>query len=170
MEAVLRLSGSFPQRHLETASQETPSSTPPGRPALPPSCTKSSAGVSRKPFIVPSSFFFGGGGAEFQISQGFVEQLHRGSPPEVQPQATEVPQSGSQGPATPHQRGNAGSNPGEECHFPGLSGGGADFTSTCTAAVAFLAACLFNQSLRDIMDLFDFSFVIKALRVVEQQV
>lgn len=40
MEAVLQLSGSFPQRHLETASQETPSSTPPGRPASAPSRAK----------------------------------------------------------------------------------------------------------------------------------
>lgn len=57
MEAALRLSGSFPQRHLETASQETPSSTPPGEPARTPPCTKPSwfitiitIHVSRKPF------------------------------------------------------------------------------------------------------------------------
>lgn len=145
MEAAPRRSGSFPQRHLETAPQETPSSTPPGRPAcllpLSPSCTTSPEEPppsyhTSAAFIVPSplsTFFW----AEFQISQGFVEQLHRGSPPEVQPQATEVPQSGSQGPPAPHQRGNAGSNPGEECHFPGLSGGGADFSSTHRAAVLF---------------------------------
>lgn len=144
MEAALRRSGSFPQRHLETAPQETPSSTPPGRPALSPSCTTSSGGAEETPFSTTPQqrllshhpflpFFW----AEFQISQGFVEQLHRGSPPEVQPQATEVPQSGSQGPPAPHQRGNAGSNPGEECHFPGLSGGGADFSSTHRAAALF---------------------------------
>lgn len=142
MGAAPRLSGSFPQRHLETVSQEPPSSTPPGGPAFTPSCTKPAVHVSRKPHSTTLpvdrrrlrsrhlSFL-----AEFQISQGFVEQLHRGSSPEVQPQATEVPQSGSQGLAAPHQRGNAGSNPGEECHFPGLSGGGADFSSTYRAAV-----------------------------------
>lgn len=32
-----------------------------------------------------------------------------------------------------------------------------------------LAVCLFNQSLQDIVDLFDFFFVLKVLRVVEQQ-
>lgn len=145
MEAALRLSGSFPQRHLETASQETPSSTPPGRPAFIPCCTKppdhprmcqGNRFLPHSPWIsgiycpVISLFL-----VEFQISQGLVEQLHRGSAPEVQPQATEVPQSGSQGLAAPHQWGNAGSNPGEECHFPGLSGGGADFSSTYRAAV-----------------------------------
>lgn len=144
MGAALRRSGSFPQRHLETAPQETPSSTPPGRPAclLP---ARHRLGVLRKPPFCTtpqqhlfshhslSPFFWAG----FQISEGFVEQLHRGSPPEVQPQASEVPQSGSQGPPAPHQRGNAGSNPGEECHFPGLSGGGADFSSTHRAAVLF---------------------------------
>lgn len=54
MEAALRLSGSFPRRHLGTASQETPSSTPPGRPARTPSCTKPSCSSSSSP-LSPST-------------------------------------------------------------------------------------------------------------------
>lgn len=110
MGAALRRSGSFPQRHLETAPQETPSSTPPGTSASLPFLCKIIWGCGGNPFsttpqqsLLSHHPFLLFGGAEFQISQGFVEQLHRGSPPEVQPQATEVPQSGSQGPPALHQ-------------------------------------------------------------------
>lgn len=63
----------------------------------------------------------------FQISQGFVEQLHRGKSVEVQPQAAKVSQPGSQGPPALHQRGNICSNAGKECYLLGLSGRGDDF-------------------------------------------
>lgn len=65
---------------------------------------------------------------ERQISQGFVEQLHRDNAAEVQPQATEVSQPGAQGPPALHERGNAGGHAGEERHLPGLSGAGGDLT------------------------------------------
>lgn len=66
---------------------------------------------------------------ERQISQGFVEQLHRDNAAEVQPQATEVSQPGAQGPPALHERGNAGGDAGEERHLPGLSGAGGDLTT-----------------------------------------
>lgn len=64
---------------------------------------------------------------EFQISPGFVKQLHWGNTVEIQPQATKVSHSGPQGPPTLHQWWDTGSNPGEECHLLDLSGRGADF-------------------------------------------
>lgn len=94
MEAALRLSGSFPQRHLETASQETPSSTPPGRPALPPSCTKSSAGVSRKPFIVPSSLFFG---LNFRYRRALSNNCTEGAPLRFSPRRQKCPSRAPRG-------------------------------------------------------------------------
>lgn len=64
-----------------------------------------------------------------QVSQGFVQQLHRDSAAEVQPQATEVSQPGAQGPPALHERGNAGGDAGEERHLPGLPGAGGDLTT-----------------------------------------
>lgn len=75
-------------------------------------------------WMFPPLLFLG----EFQISPGSVEQLHGGNRVEVQPQATEVSQSGPQRPPAFHQRGNTGSNAREQRHLLGLPGRGADFT------------------------------------------
>lgn len=61
-----------------------------------------------------------------QVSQSSVQQLHRDSAAEVQPQATEVSQPGAKGPAALHERGDAGGHAGEKRHLPGLSGAGGD--------------------------------------------
>lgn len=77
-----------------------------------------------------------------QVSQGFVQQLHRDGAAEVQPQATEVSQPGAQGPAALHERGNAGGHAGEERHLPGVPGaGGALTTHTSQPAVYVWTSC-----------------------------
>lgn len=73
-----------------------------------------------------------------QVSQGFVQQLHRDGAAEVQSQAAEVSQPGAPGPPAPHERGNAGGDAGEERHLPGLSGAGGELTmQTSTTTLCF---------------------------------
>lgn len=173
MEAALRRSGSFPQRHLETAPQETPSSTPPGRPALSPSCTTSSGGAEETPFSTTPQqrllshhpflpFFWLNSRYRRALSNNCTE----GAPLRFSPRRQKCPSRAPRGLQLLTSEGTLVATLGRNVTF--LVFLEEVLTSVPhTEQQRFLAACLFNQSLRDIGEFF---FVIKVLRVVEQQV
>lgn len=176
MGAALRRSGSFPQRHLETAPQETPSSTPPGRPAclLP---ARHHLGVLRKPPflphlssvycpIIPFSPFLG---LNSRYRRALSNNCTEGAPLRFSPRRQKCPSRAPRGLQLLTSEGTLVATLGRNVTF-------LVFLEEVLTSVphteqhCFLAACLFNQSLRDIVDFFPPFFVIKVLRVVEQQV
>lgn len=157
MEAALRRSGSFPQRHLETAAQETPSSTPPGRPACLPSA-RHRLGVLRKPPFLPrlssvycpitpfSLYFFLNSRYRRALSNNCTE----GAPLRFSPRRQKCPSRAPRGLQLLTSEGTLVATLGRNVTF--LVFLEEVLTSVPhTQQQCFLAACLFNQSLRDIV-------------------
>lgn len=161
MAAAPRRSGSFPQRHLETAPQETPSSTPPGRPALPPSCTTSSRGGGAPFLTTPRQRLWSHNpflpvfGLNSRYRRALSNNCTEGAPLRFSPRRQKCPSRAPRGLQLLTSEGTLVATLGRNVTF-------LVFLEEVLTSVPHterrpvLAACLFNQSLRDIVDFFFF--------------
>lgn len=164
MEAALRLSGSFPQRHLETASQETPSSTPPGRPAFTPSSAEPPVHprlCQGNRFLAHSTWINAVYGPvtslfclNFRYRRALSNNCTEGAPLRFSPRRQRCPSRAPRGLQLLTSEGTLVATLGRNVTF--LVFLEEVLTSVLHTQQQCLAACLFNQSLQDIVDLFDF--------------
>lgn len=170
MEAALRLSGSFPQRHLETASQETPSSTPPGRPAFtkktqtPPVHPRMCQGnrfLPHSPWIngiyspVICLFWL-----NFRYRRALSNNCTEGASLRFSPRRQRCPSRAPRGLQLLTSEGMLVATLGRNVTF--LVFLEEVLTSVLHTEQPCLAPCLFNQSLQDIVDLFNVFFCDKS--------
>lgn len=168
MEAVLQLSGSSPQRHPETASQETPSSTPPGRPAFTPSCTKPPLHprMCQGKRFLPHSLWIDAVSCHaislfwlhFRYRRALSNNCTEGALLRFSPRRQRCPSRAPRGLQLLTSEGTLVATLGRNVTF--LVFLEEVLTSVPLTEQQCLAACLFNQSLQDIVDLFDFFFLL----------